>query len=378
MGPGWRSVTFTGESASGWQEALFSSPVAVEAGTTYVVSYHAPNGGYAYEVAGFASEVANGPLRALSSGSSGGNGVYVYGAGGFPTGSWNATNYFVDAVFTTVAPADVVAPVVSGRSPGVGALDVGVDSPVSVTFSEPVVGSSVVMSVSAAGGGVVAGSVSYDVGSRTATFTPSGPLANSTVFSVAVSGAADAAGNVMVPVSWSFTTVAAVSCPCSVFSSSDVPANPSSGDTGSVELGMKFQSDVAGFVTGVRFFKGAANTGTHTGNLWSADGTRLASVTFTGESASGWQEALFSSPVPVEADTTYVVSYHAPNGGYAYEVAGFASEVANGPTAGVGVGFVGRQRRLRLRRRRFPDGLVERHQLFRRRRVRHELKHPVF
>ena len=79
-----------------------------------------------------------------------------------------------------------------------------------MTFSEPVVGSSVVMSVSAAGGGVVAGSVSYDVGSRTATFTPSGPLANSTVFSVAVSGAADAAGNVMVPVSWSFTTVAAV------------------------------------------------------------------------------------------------------------------------------------------------------------------------
>ena len=61
-----------------------------------------------------------------------------------------------------------------------------------------------------------------------------------------------------------------------MFSSSDVPANPSSGDTGAVELGMKFQSDVAGFVTGVRFYKGAANTGTHTGNLWSADGTRLA------------------------------------------------------------------------------------------------------
>ena len=49
-----------------------------------------------------------------------------------------------------------------------------------------------------------------------------------------------------------------------------------------VELGVKFTSDVAGTITGIRFYKSAANTGTHIGSLWTADGTRLASATFTG------------------------------------------------------------------------------------------------
>ncbi len=62
---------------------------------------------------------------------------------------------------------------------------------------------------------------------------------------------------------------------------------------------MKFSSEVTGNVTGVRFYKAAANTGTHIGSLWSAGGTLLASATFTGESASGWQQVNFSSPVPI-------------------------------------------------------------------------------
>ena len=56
---------------------------------------------------------------------------------------------------------------------------------------------------------------------------------------------------------------------------------------------MKFRSDQAGFVKGVRFYKGSGNTGTHVGSLWSVTGTLLASATFTNESASGWQEATF-------------------------------------------------------------------------------------
>ena len=40
----------------------------------------------------------------------------------------------------------------------------------------------------------------------------------------------------------------------------------------------------------VRFYKAAANTGSHTGSLWSATGTQLATVTFSGETASGWQQ----------------------------------------------------------------------------------------
>ena len=88
-------------------------------------------------------------------------------------------------------------------------------------------------------------------------------------------------------------------------------------DTDAVELGVKFRSDVAGFVTGIRFYKTAGNTGTHTGTLWSNAGASLATVTFTGESATGWQEATFDTPVAIEADTTYVASYHTTVGHYA-------------------------------------------------------------
>ena len=68
--------TFSGETASGWQELDFSSPVAVTAGTTYVASYHTNTGHYAATTQGLASAVTNGPLTALASG-----GVYAYGSG---------------------------------------------------------------------------------------------------------------------------------------------------------------------------------------------------------------------------------------------------------------------------------------------------------
>ena len=32
---------------------------------------------------------------------------------------------------------------------------------------------------------------------------------------------------------------------------------------------MKFRSSTNGFITGLRFYKGAQNTGTHIGHLWS-------------------------------------------------------------------------------------------------------------
>jgi hypothetical protein len=53
------------------------------------------------------------------------------------------------------------------------------------------------------------------------------------------------------------------------------------------------------------------------GALWRADGTLLATATFVNETATGWQQANFSAPVPVAANTVYVASYRAPNGHYA-------------------------------------------------------------
>ncbi len=94
---------------------------------------------------------------------------------------------------------------------------------------------------------------------------------------------------------------------------------------------MKFRTDVPGFVTGVRFYKGAGNTGTHVANLWSSSGTLLASATFIGETATGWQQVSFGSPVAVTAGATYVVSYHTDTGMYAQDVNYFANGVDKGP-----------------------------------------------
>jgi len=103
----------------------------------------------------------------------------------------------------------------------------------------------------------------------------------------------------------------------SFWSTSAVPGTPSMTGTKSVTLGLKFTSDVPGSVSGLRFYKGAGNSGTHVGTVWSATGTKLAEVTFTNEKATGWQQANFSTPVGITANTAYVISYLAPKGGYA-------------------------------------------------------------
>ena len=109
------------------------------------------------------------------------------------------------------------------------------------------------------------------------------------------------------------------------------PGTIDSGDPSAIEVGMKFSSDVDGVVRGIRFYKAAANTGAHSGSLWSAAGSRLAEVTFTGESASGWQTALFSTPVAITAGTTYVASYFAPTGRYSVDGGAFSSVISNPP-----------------------------------------------
>ena len=93
------TATFTNETASGWQQVNFATPVTITAGTTYVASYHT-SGNYAADPNLFGSPVSNGPLTAPASSASGGNGVYAYGSGAlFPTNSYNATSYGVDVLF---------------------------------------------------------------------------------------------------------------------------------------------------------------------------------------------------------------------------------------------------------------------------------------
>ncbi len=114
-----------------------------------------------------------------------------------------------------------------------------------------------------------------------------------------------------------------VGCPCTLFGPNVTPSILDQQDPSSVELGVRFKADLDGAVTGVRFYKATANTGSHVGNLWSANGTLLASGTFSGESASGWQQLTFSTPVDITAGTTYVASYFAPRGHYSTSSAYF-------------------------------------------------------
>ena len=98
-----------------------------------------------------------------------------------------------------------------------------------------------------------------------------------------------------------------------------------------IEVGVKFRADVAGFITGVRFYKATANTGTHVGNLWTAAGQLLATVTFTGETATGWQQANFASPIAITANTTYVASYHTQRATTRDDGSYFGNGIDNGP-----------------------------------------------
>lgn len=337
------TVTFTSETASGWQQATFASPVAVAANTTYVVSYYAPVGRYAADSNYFSgSAVVNAPLTALQNGTEGGNGVYRYGiGGGFPSSSYQSANYWVDVVFNT-SGTDTTKPTLVDKQPAAGATNVPITSVATATFSEPVQQSTITMTLTGPGGPVPAGTT-YDAATKVVSLTPNAALSTGTTYNVGLSGAKDTAGNTVDPVTWTFTTTAtAGGCPCTIWTSGTTPAAAATNDSSAVELGVKFRANQSGYITGVKFYKGTGNTGTHVGSLWTRTGTKLASVTFAGESATGWQSATFGSPVPVSANTTYVASYYAPTGRYALNASYFASgATSRGPLTALANGTDG-------------------------------------
>ncbi len=327
------SATFDNETSTGWQTVTFATPVAVIAGTTYVASYTAPTGGYAVDTNGLADAKGSGVLHSLPSATSGGNGVFATGATlSFPTQSFNSANYWVDAVYQS-ATNDVTAPTVSSTNPTSDATDVDAATTVTATLSENIAPASVTSSsltVSGPGSTAIAGVVSYDSANRRVVFTPQTSLADSTLYTAQLSGVTDTAGNALAaPYGWSFTTAAPGPSISTLFGPT-VPGTTSANDTGAVNLGVKFTSDVAGQVTGVRFYKGALNGGTHVGSLWSSNGDLLAQGTFANETSTGWQTLTFATPVSITAGTTYVVSYLAPQGGYAFTANYFGSAYGAG------------------------------------------------
>ena len=117
-----------------------------------------------------------------------------------------------------------------------------------------------------------------------------------------------------------------------------VPVSVNQSDGGSInyELGTLFQSNVAGQIAAIRFWKDTKETGTHTGNIWSYPaGQLLTSVVFTNETASGWQQQSLATPYTIAANTTYVVSVNTGGTYYVTTASGMASQIVNGNLSSV-------------------------------------------
>lgn len=340
------TATFGSESSSGWQQVLFTTPVAITANTTYVASYFSPSGDYVLTNPYFTSAVTNGSLRALANGEDGTNGIYRYGSSsGFPTSNYQSSNYWVDVVFATSIGPDVTPPTVSSVSPANASTGIFTSSAVTATFSEAMNASTITTTnfeLRNASNALVTATVTYNSSTLTATLTPSAALATSTVYTAKIisgsTGVKDAAGNALASdYTWSFTTAATNSSPTYNVFTTNGP-NTLFSDASALELGMKFRVTQNGYITGIRYYKPSGATGVHIGNLWSSTGTLLATATFSNESSSGWQQVLFGSPVAVSTGTTYVASYFSPDGDYTASNPYFTSAVVNGPLRGLANG----------------------------------------
>ncbi|MER2998426.1 Ig-like domain-containing protein [Pontibacter populi] len=303
-------VTFANVTATGWQQANFTTPVAIKAGTTYVISYHTASGDYAgTNFAFFNTSISRGPLTALALGTDGANGVYIESATpAFPTQSFKETNYWVDVVFDngTTPPGGNTPPTIAITEPANNA-----------TYKAP---ASIVLKANAADTDGTITKVEFFNGDTKLGEDATSPYefnwTNVTAgnYSITAKATDNSAG---VTTSAAVTIKVSAECPCSVFTSADVPTLTGLNDNaGPTQLGMRFRSEVDGYVTGVRYYKDAQNTGGNTGLLYSNAGEELARVTFANETASGWQEAKFATPVAIKAATTYVISYHTASGYY--------------------------------------------------------------
>jgi hypothetical protein len=94
------------------------------------------------------------------------------------------------------------------------------------------------------------------------------------------------------------------------------PTVAADSDRSAVELGMLFYPQKTGSVTALQYYQGRGAKGVTTATLWKSSGAVLARAKFTSTSTEGWRTIKLSKPVQLTAGKPYVVSYHAPNGGY--------------------------------------------------------------
>ena len=295
------TAAFTGETANGWQQANFATPVPVTAGTTYVASYHTASGFYSADLNYFFSTRTVGALVAPGNGA---NGVFTYGlTSAFPANSSLNSNYWVDLVLNRAGGAGNLPPVANNDSGFSTLQNTALPIPASAILANDTDPNGYTLSVTGVSS-PVNGTVTYNAATQVATFAPTNGYFGPASFNYAITNGHG--GTASATVSLTVTPAGVVS----LFPSGTTPANITVDDSNAVELGVKFEASVAGQILGIMFYKGPQNTGTHVVNFWSSTGTLLASATSADETASGWQTVTLATPVTLTANTIYIASYH--------------------------------------------------------------------
>jgi len=186
--------------------------------------------------------------------------------------------------------------------------------------------------------------ITFVATSVSGSFNPASPVvASGGVARSAFSPASAGTGTITVssPGLSSASATLAVSTPASGQSLFTVqtPSVANTTDSTPYELGMKFRVARSGLVTAIRYWKAPSEVGTHIGRIWSSAGVQLASVTFSNETDSGWQEQALAVPLSIQPNLTYVVSVNATY--FAVTPSGLALPVINGDISSVADGANG-------------------------------------
>ena len=119
----------------------------------------------------------------------------------------------------------------------------------------------------------------------------------------------------------------------------DVPVTTADAAGSTWEQGLEFSASVSGQITHIRFWKAPGESAVHTGRIWDTNGNLLASVQFSCETASGWQEAQLATPLSIAAGVRYRVTYNASTV-IAKTFNVLNSPITRGPLTGWGSYFV--------------------------------------
>jgi len=168
------------------------------------------------------------------------------------------------------------------------------------------------------GGNTVPASVAYDPTSQTVTLTPSASLAPNTTYAVSLSGAADASGGVMAPLSWSFTTSKTfVQTTVSDFSTDNLTgALVTNSSGGAVQLAPSFNDDFAGTTL---------NSGNWTVNSWASQGGGTTTVTVASSILSVAGAEILSVPTVTNSGVEGSINF----GAAPYQHFGLATDVGS-------------------------------------------------